>query len=99
MQQKTLIALGALIVLGGLALLTLHAPEKGERTGPRPQPIASLKAADVKELELTSTGQTTKLEKEGGGWKIVAPKFQTDLADQSLVKTAVDQLEKLTWGD
>ena len=37
MQQKTLIALGALVAIGLLAFITLRAPEKGERTGPRPQ--------------------------------------------------------------
>jgi hypothetical protein len=101
MQQKTLIAVGALLVLGILAVLTLRAPEKGERTGPRPRPIAALKAADIKELDMTSGGGKDHIvmKLDNGSWKIAAPTFQTPQADQSLMKTAVEQLEKLSWGD
>jgi hypothetical protein len=101
MQQKTLIALGAFVVIGVLAFLTLRAPDKGERSGPKLRPIPALKAADVKEIDLTANNGKDQvvLKAAGGGWKIVAPPFPTNQADQSLVKTAVEQLEKISFGD
>src|SRR5579883_1876775 len=101
MQQKTLIALGALLVIGILAFVTMRAPEKGEQVGPKPRPMAALKAADVKELDLTANNGKDQivLKNEGGTWKIAAPPFATTLADQTLVKTAVEQLEKISFGD
>lgn len=101
MQQKTLIAVGALVTIAVLAFLTMRAPEKGEHTGPRPRPIAAIKAADVKELELSANGGKDRvvLHLEGAAWRITAPPFPSNGADQSLVKTALEQLEKIGYGD
>src|SRR5262245_17694335 len=99
MNQKTLIALGAMIVLGILAVVTMKAPPKGERVGPRERPIAAFKADDVKELELSSNAGKDKvpIKRDGAGWKITQP--AENAADNALVKTAVEQLEKLQFGD
>src|SRR4051812_36623552 len=99
MNQKTLIALGAMATIAVLAFLTMKAPPKGERSGPRERPIAAFKAADVKELELTSNNgkDKTTIKQAGSLWQITAP--ATYSADQSMVKTAVEQLEKLSFGD
>ncbi|MSP62323.1 MAG: DUF4340 domain-containing protein [Myxococcales bacterium] len=98
MQQKTLIALGALAAIAIAAWLTLRAPEKGQRIGPPPRPQAALKASDVKELELTTNGKDKVILKlDGTTWKLTAP--GAFVADQPSVKTAVEQLEKTTYGD
>lgn len=99
MQRKTIIALVASILLGIAAFMTWRAPEKGTRTGPRPRPVAAFKAADVKQLELQASdtrGQVV-LKLEGTTWKVTAPSAWN--ADQTTVKGAVDQLERLTFGD
>jgi hypothetical protein len=99
MQQKTLIALGALGALAIAAWLTLRAPEKGQRIGPPPRPIAAFKTVDVKELDLASNGgkDHVVLKYEGGAWRLTQP--APHAADQQLVKTAVEQLEKTTFAD
>ncbi len=99
MQQKTLISLGALLAIGVLAWLTLRAPQKGQRVGPPPRPIAAFKAADVKELEISSDHGKNHvvLKLDGAAWQVTQP--QAWRADQSLVKNAVDQLEKVSFGD
>lgn len=99
MQSKTWIAIGALAVLGILAFVTLRAPEKGEKVGPRERPIAAFKAADAKELQISSNGgkDAVTLKLEGTTWKLTAPTPYA--ADASLVKTAIDQLEKIGFAD
>src|SRR5262245_37125196 len=99
MQQKTIIALAALAVVALASYLTLRAPDKGERIGPRPRPVPAFKATAVKELELTSNGgkDAVKLKHDNNSWMITAPGQWR--ADQNLVKTAVEQLEKLGFGD
>ncbi|HEX2570177.1 MAG TPA: DUF4340 domain-containing protein [Polyangia bacterium] len=99
MQRKTLIALVASVLLGIAAFFTWRAPEKGTRTGPRPRPVAAFKATDVKQLELQTSdnrGQVV-LKLEGATWKVTAPSAWS--ADQTTVKGAVDQLERLSFGD
>ena len=39
MEKKTLYALIALLVLGGLSVYVMRAPEKGDRVGERPRPL------------------------------------------------------------
>ncbi len=99
MEQKTLLALGALGAIALATFLTLRAPEKGQRVGPPPRPIAALKATDIKELELTSSNgkDHVVLKYDGNKWALTVPgNFP---ADQSMVKTAIDQLEKVSFGD
>lgn len=99
MNQKTLIALGAMAVVAILAVVTMRAPQKGERVGPRQRPIAALKAEAVKELEITANNAKDKVafKLDGGLWKMTAPAPQP--ADQSQLKTAIEQLEKTQFGD
>jgi hypothetical protein len=98
MEKRTLFAVVALVVLGLGAWLTLRAPEKGQRSGPPPRPVAAIKAADVAHLELTNEKQEkTVLDKKGDAWRITAPADQP--ADQSAVKTLLDGLEKLGFAD
>jgi hypothetical protein len=99
MQRKTLIALVAAALLGIAAFLSWRAPEKGTRMGPRPRPAPAFKAADVKQLELQTSdnrGQVV-LKLDGATWKMTAPNEWK--ADQTTVKGAVDQLERLSFGD
>ncbi len=99
MQRNTWIALGALIALGVLAFITLRTPEKGQRVGPAARPIAALKAADVKQLECISANGKDRvvIDNDAGFWRISTP--APFPADQGMVKTAVEQLEKLGFGD
>jgi len=98
MEKRTFFAVVALVVLGLGAWLTLRAPEKGQRSGPPPRPVAAIKATEVAHLELTNEKQEkTVLDKKGDAWRITAPADQA--ADQSAVKTLTDGLEKLAFAD
>jgi len=99
MEKRTLYALMAVIALGGIAFAVLHAPEKGERQGPPPRPVAEIKAADVARLELTNDkNEKTVLEKAGASeWRVKEPGDWK--ADQQGVKQVLDGLEKLTFAD
>lgn len=97
MQRNTLIALAVLAVIAIAAFLTLRAPEKGERRGPQARPVAAFKAADVKQLELASNKEQIVLRAEGTAWKIASP--GTWNCDPNVIKSALDQLEKLKFGD
>jgi hypothetical protein len=98
MEKRTVFAVVALVVLGLGAWLTLRAPEKGQRSGPPPRPVAAFKGADVAHLEITNEKQEkTVLDKKGDAWRITSPADQP--ADQSAVKTLLDGLEKLGFAD
>jgi hypothetical protein len=99
MNRKTLYALIAFLVLGGGAYYALRAPEKGERSGPHepPKGVSAVSAATLDELEVTSNKEKTQLKKEGGKWMVVAPVHYP--ADADAVKSAVEKLEKLAWGE
>lgn len=98
MEKKTLLAVVALLGLGVAAALSLTKPQKGQRTGAAPRPVAALKAADVTELEITSDKQTkTTLKKVADVWKLDGPEARN--ADPSQTKNLVDGLEKLSFGD
>jgi hypothetical protein len=98
MEKKTLYALIGVLVLGSAAYTVMRSPEKGQRQGAPPRPIAQLKAADVAHIEITNEKQEkTVLDKKDGKWRIVEPKDWT--ADQAAVKTLTDGLEKLAFGD
>ena len=47
MEKKTLYALSALAVLSVLAVLALRAPEKDERIGERPRPVAKIPSGSI----------------------------------------------------
>lgn len=101
MRRNTWIAIGAMVVIGVLAVITLREPPKGERVGPRPRPMAAFTAEAVSTLELTNgeTKTTVALKRDDAdkGWSMTAPApFR---ADQQLAKAAVEQLAKITWGD
>jgi hypothetical protein len=97
MNRKTLTALAAFAVLSLIAFIALRSPEKGERRGERPRPVAKLKAADFDTIEVTKAKVTTVIRKEGGKFKVVAPvPYQ---ADENAAKQAFETLEKLEFGD
>ena len=52
MERKTLYSLGALVVLGVLAYFTLSTPEKGDRVGEKPRPVAEIKGDKVASIEV-----------------------------------------------
>jgi hypothetical protein len=99
MEKRTLYALVAVLALGGIAFAVLRAPEKGQRQGPPPRPIAEIKASDVAKLELTNDKQEkTTLERVSATeWRVKSPGDWK--ADQQGVKQVLDGLEKLTFND
>jgi hypothetical protein len=99
MEKRTLLALVLVLVAGGGALYVMRTPEKGQRKGPPPRPIAAIKAADLTGLEVWSDKQVhTVLEKtEKGDWRVKQPSDWR--ADQGAVKMLTDGLEKLSFGD
>jgi hypothetical protein len=98
MNRKTLVAFVAFAVLTVIAVAALRAPEKGERRGERPRPVAQLTSANFDTLEVTKAKSTTSvLKREGGKIKVVAPTPYA--ADEAVAKQAFDALEKLEFGD
>jgi hypothetical protein len=99
MEKRTLYALVAVIALAAIAFAVLRAPEKGQRKGPPPRPIATIKASDVSKLELTNDkNEKTLLERVSAtDWRVKSPGDWK--ADQQGVKQVLDGLEKLTFGD
>jgi Domain of unknown function (DUF4340) len=99
MEKRTLYALLAVVALGAIAFAVMRSPEKGQRKGPPPRPIAEIKAANVAKLELTNEKQEkTTLEKTGASeWRVKSPGDWK--ADQQGVKQVLDGLEKLTFAD
>ena len=70
MEKKTLFALGALIILGLVAFLAMRTPEKGERVGDRPRPVAEIKKDSIATLEIAQPGGADKvtITKKGDKW-------------------------------
>jgi hypothetical protein len=99
MEKKTVFAVLLLIILGGVALFVMRAPEKGDRVGDKPRPLPEIKAANIAALEITQPGGTDKvtLAKKGEKWHVTSPYDKP--ADQAAVKSAVEALEKIKWGD
>ncbi len=98
MEKRTLLTLAAFVVLGVGAFLTMRAPQKGQRSGPAPRPVAAFKAADITGLEVWSEKQQhAVLEKTGSEWRVKDPGDWK--ADQAAVKMLTDGLEKLAFGD
>jgi len=99
MEKRTLYALLAVLALGVIVFAVMRAPEKGQRQGPPPRPVAEMKAASVAKLELTNDKQEkTTLERTGATeWRVKSPGDWK--ADQQGVKQVLDGLEKLTFSD
>ncbi len=99
MEKRNLFALIALLLLGGGVFWVMRAPEKGERVGERPRPLPELKSSAIVTLEIAQPGGADKvtLTKKAEKWQVTAPYDKP--ADQSAVKSAVEALEKIKWGD
>src|SRR3954468_11480453 len=98
MEKRTLYALVAFLALGLGAFFVMRAPEKGDRSGPKPRPVPTIKAAEIEGLDVTSDKQdSVSLAKDGTSWRIKAPKDWP--ADSAGVKSLVEALEKMTFAD
>jgi hypothetical protein len=100
MEKRTLVALVAVLALVAIAFAVLRSPEKGQRKGPAPRPVAVIKATDVAKLELTNDkNEKTVLERNGAGgvWRVKEPGDYK--ADQQGIKQVLDGLEKLSFAD
>lgn len=97
MNRRTLTALAVLGALTIVAVVVLRQPEKGERRGDRPRPIAQLKAGSFDTLTVTKDGATTTIRKDGENCKVVAPVQYP--GDANVCKQAFEALEKLEFGD
>jgi hypothetical protein len=97
MNRKTALAFGAFVLLSVVAFIALRAPEKGERRGDKPRPMAKLGAADFDTLEVTRNKATTVLQKDGGKYKVTSPVSYA--ADENAAKAAFEAIEKLDFGD
>lgn len=96
MKKKTLFAGGAFAVLGVIALTVLKSPEKGQRVGEGPRPVAKLAAADFDTLEITKDGKTTSLKRNGADFAVTAPVPYA--ADKEPAKEAFEAVEQLEFG-
>jgi hypothetical protein len=93
MNRKTLIALGAFILLGALAIFSIKQPEKGERTADSVRPIPKLTPASIETVEITKAGKTTVLKSENGKYKVIAP--VTYPADDGAAKAVWEMLGRM----
>jgi|GEM_PF-901514 len=93
MNKKTLIALGAFVILAAFALVALRQPEKGERASDHPRPIPTLNPVEITTLDVTKGGLTTTIKNEGGIYKVTAPVSYP--ADQATAKSAFEALGKM----
>lgn len=97
MNKKTLIALGAFVVLGIIAVVALRAPEKGERASDRTRPIPSIDAAQITTVDVIKGGVTTTLKKEGETYRVTAPVAYA--ADAGNAKAVWEGLGKMDVSD
>ncbi len=98
MEKKTLLSLVAVVLLGAGAWAVMRAPQKGQRKGPPPRPIAAFKAGDVTGLEITTEKQDKiSLEKKGDKWRVTKPGDWA--ADSAGVKSLLEGLERLGFQD
>lgn len=93
MNKKTLIAGAAFVGLGVLTFTALRSPEKGQRTGEGPRPVARLKAADFDTLVVTKEGKATTLKRQGDGFAVVAPVSYP--AEKDAAREAFEAVETL----
>jgi hypothetical protein len=97
MSRKNLTTLVLLAVLTVVAIVVLRRPEKGQRVGDRPRPIAKLAAGSFDTLTVTKADVATTIKKDGDKYKVVAPvQFP---ADENVAKQAFEAVEKLEFGD
>jgi hypothetical protein len=97
MNRKTLIALGAFVVLAAIAIFAVRQPEKGERAADHPRPIPPLDAAQITTIDVTKAGTTTTIKKEGDTYRVTAPVAYA--ADPAMAKPAFEGLGKMDVSD
>ena len=97
MNRKTALAFGAFVLLSVIAFIALRSPEKGERRGDKPRPVAKLAAADFDTLEVTRNKATTVLHRDKGTFTVTSPVNYP--ADATAAKAAFEAVEKLDFGD
>jgi len=93
MNKKTLIAGGAFAFLGAVSLGVLRTPEKGQRVGEAPRPLAKIGAADFDTLEITKDGKATTIKRNGADFSVTAPLQYA--ADKDSAKEAFEAVEQL----
>lgn len=98
MNRKTIGALLVFLVLLGVVYFLQKRPEKGERRGERPRPLAKLDAKQIKQVTITAKGNTVALQRgDKDAWKLVKP---VDFpADSYATKSMMEKLEGLEFGD
>jgi Domain of unknown function (DUF4340) len=97
MNRKTLTALAVLGILAVVTAVVLRQPQKGERVGERPRPIAKLAPGAFDTIAVTKAGVTTTIVKSGDKYNVTAPTKYP--ADENVAKQAFEALEKLEFGD
>jgi hypothetical protein len=96
MNKKTIIAGGAFAFLGAVSLGVLRTPEKGQRVGEGPRPLAKLSANDFDTLEIIKDGKATTLKRTGAEFSVTAPVQYA--ADKEPAKEAFEAVEQLEFG-
>ncbi|HXJ22601.1 MAG TPA: DUF4340 domain-containing protein [Polyangia bacterium] len=97
MNRKTLLALGAFLVLAIIAIVAIRQPEKGERSTDRTRPIPPLDLAQMTDIEVTKGGLTTAIKKTGDAYRVTSPVAYP--ADPAGAKAAFEGLAKMDVSD
>jgi hypothetical protein len=97
-KSRTYLAIGLLVVVGGLAIwqVTKKSPYE-HREDAKASPLPSMKKEDIDEIEIVEGAKPPVVLKKEGEWKVVAP--LVDRADQKAAEQAVETLATLKLGD
>lgn len=102
MNRKTLMALVVFLVLLGLVVFLQSRPDKGERLGERPRPLARIDGKQIDTLSITHKGVKVVLKRalqkqNNESWALTLPVAYA--ADKYAADTAVEKLGGLEFGD
>jgi Domain of unknown function (DUF4340) len=97
MNRKPLIAIAAFAVLGLIAVFSLRQPEKGDSAAEHQRPLGKIDATALDTLEITRGGVKAAIKRDGGKYSVTAPVAYA--GDESAIKSAFEQVEKLELGD
>jgi hypothetical protein len=97
MNRKTVLAFGAFILLSVVAVVLLRSPEKGERRGDKPRPMAKIQPTEWNTLAVTRNKQTTVIYRDKGTWRVTSPVDYP--ADETAAKAAFQAVENLDFSD
>lgn len=98
MNRKTITTLLIFVALLIVVIYMQYRPEKGERQGERPRPMAKIDTDKIQKIMVTARGATVVLtRKDKDSWKLTQPVDYP--ADKQAVDSTIEKLRNLEFGD